>query len=102
MRVKSNSATRSSLVGFSMVLVLMRVVAAGVVVRQSQDGWGQPSCGENCDRRERLHDERIVVFVKFVRVKIVLEYTKDRIERLVLDIERGTRMTRVLSDAETR
>jgi hypothetical protein len=32
----------------------------------------------------------------------VLEYTKDKIERLVLDIERGTRMTRVLSDAETR
>jgi hypothetical protein len=61
-----------------MVLVLMRVVAAGVVVRQSQDGWGQPSCGENCDRRERLHDERIVVFVKFVRVKSVLEYTKDK------------------------
>jgi hypothetical protein len=35
-----------------------------VIVRQSQDGWGQPSCGENCDCRERLHDERIVVFVK--------------------------------------
>lgn len=102
MRVKSNSATRSSLVGFSMILVLMRVVAAGVVVRQSQDGWGQPSCGENRDRRERLHDERIVVFVKFVRVKECVRVYKRQIEQLALDIERGTRMTGGLSDAETQ
>ena len=101
-RVKGNSATRSTLVSISMAFVVVRVVAAGVVLRQSQNGWCQTSCGENGDRREGLHDERIVVSVNFASVKSVLEYTKEKIQQLVLDIERGTRMTRVLGDAETR